>query len=91
MSEGERVSAVFGTVREATAAVDWFRNQGTDPAAIAIEALTPGQAPRPTRAGDNRRNDLSWIVTIDTDMAPFGRRLAAETFVREGGKVTRRR
>ena len=91
MSDGERVSAIFGTVREATAAVDWFRNQGTDPAAIGIEVRSAGQAPRPTRSGDNLRTDLSLIVSLDVDKAPFGRRLAIETFVREGGKVTSRR
>jgi len=88
MSDREEISAVFDSVRNATAAVDWFRNQATDPDAISIAALTPGQPPRPTRAGDNLRTDLSWRVTIDVSRAPFGKRLAVETFKREGGKVS---
>ena len=90
MSDRDEVSAVFDSVRYATAAVDWFRNQGTDPDAIAIEALAPGERPRPTRPGDNLRADLSWRVTIDTNRAPFGRRLAVETFAREGGRIARK-
>jgi hypothetical protein len=87
MNDRDRVSAVFDSVRYATAAVDWFRNQGTDPDAIGIEALAPGQAPRATRPGDNRRTDLSWRVSIDVSRAPFGKQLAVETLKREGGKV----
>lgn len=90
MSDGDRISAVFDAVRNATAAVDWFRNQGTDPSAIAVEALEPGRAPRPTQPGDNARSGLSWMVTIDVKRAPFGTRTAIETFAREGGKVKRR-
>jgi hypothetical protein len=88
MSEKNNVTAVFGSVRYATAAVDWFRNQGTDPDAIGIMALPHGEPARATRPGDNRRTDLSWIVSVDLNRTPFGRTIAAETMKREGGKLS---
>lgn len=88
MSDKDTVTAVFTSIRYATAAVDWFRNQGTIPDAIGIMALPPGESPRPTRAGDNQRTDLSWRVSVDTSRAPFGPRLAMETMKREGGRLT---
>jgi hypothetical protein len=91
MSDVDEVSAVFDSVRYATAAVDWFRNQATDPGAISILALPPGRPPRPTQSGDNQRADLSWLVSIDVNRAPFGKRTAIETFKREGGRPTRGR
>jgi len=84
------VSARFGSAREATAAVDWFRNQRTDPSAIAVAVAAPGEAARPTRAGDNRRTDLAWFVSVDLTIAPVARRIAIETMKREGGKIVER-
>jgi hypothetical protein len=88
MSTSNIVGATFDSVRYATGAVDWFRNQGTDPDAITIMALPPGGRPRPTQAGDNQRADLSWYVSVDLDRAPITRQIAVETMKREGGKIS---
>jgi hypothetical protein len=90
MTESNIVAATFDAVRDATAAVDWFRNQGTDPEAIGISALPPGERPRAPRPGDNHRTGLAWLVTIDLKRAPVSRRIAIETMKREGGKITNR-
>ena len=82
------VAATFETVRNATAAVDWFRNQGTDPDAIGISALPPGEQARTPRPGDNRRTDLAWVVTIDLNRAPVSRQIAIEALKRQGGKIS---
>lgn len=88
MSTSNIVAAVFDSVRNATGAVDWFRNQGTVPDAITITALPPGEAPRPTQSGDNQRTGLSWFVSVDVGRAPVTKQIAAETMKREGGKIT---
>src|SRR6202022_1649072 len=62
MSRSNVVAATFSAVGNATAAVDWFRNQAVDPDAIGIMAVAPGEKPRRTQPGDNQRPDLSWIV-----------------------------
>jgi len=87
MSRSEIVTAVFPSLRYATGAVDWFRNQGTIPDAITIMALPPGEAARPTRPGDNRRTGLSWVVGIDVSRSPITRQLALEAMKREGGRI----
>jgi hypothetical protein len=91
MSESDIVIATFTAVRNATAAVDWFRNQRVDPQAISIMALPPGEQARPTQPGDNRRTDLAWQVSIDLRRSGIDRRVAVETMRREGGSVARRR
>jgi hypothetical protein len=91
MSNVNVVTAVFDSVRCATAAVDWFRNQGIDPSAIGIMAQSTGENPRPTRPGDNGRSDLSLIVTVDLDRVPLSKQLVVETMKREGGKISRAR
>lgn len=87
MSRSNVIAATFGAVGNATAAVDWFRNQAVDPDAIGILAVAPGEKPRRTQPGDNQRPDLSWIVSIDLDRARLTKQIATETMKREGGKI----
>jgi len=81
------VRAVFSSASNATAAIDWFANQGIDPDAIHVAAAQRGERPRPTRPGDNRRDDLTWVVTLDLDRARIAKRIAVETMKREGGTM----
>lgn len=77
-------------MREATAAIDWFRNQAIDSGAIEILAITPDQKLRPPQAGDNRRTDLQWIVALDLTRARLDRSVALAALRREGGTPLRR-
>ena len=77
-------------MRYATAAMDWFRNQAIPSDAIGIMALTPDKKLRAPQAGDNRRADLQWIVSLDLSRAKIERRVALETMRREGGSVLKR-
>lgn len=83
----EMLRATFRDVRAATSAIDWFRNQAIAPEAIGVLAVPPGGAPRPPQAGDNRRTDLGWIVSLDLSRAHIPKSVALATFRREGGKV----
>jgi hypothetical protein len=87
MHERRLVAASFDVLGQATGAVDWFRNQGTDPDAILIAAVAPGEKPRAPQRGDNRRTDLRWIVALDLAAAPVAYRQAADTLQREGGAL----
>jgi hypothetical protein len=89
MSSETIVSANFATAGRATAAVDWFLNQSIDRDAVTVRVSPPGERPRPPRAGDNRRTDLTWLVAIDYDRARLGKRTAVETLKREGGSIVR--
>jgi len=87
MAQSNVIAAQFPQMRYATAAIDWFRNQGIDAAAIGAYAVPPGGQPRPPRPGDNRRDDLKWIVSLDLSRAQIDRRFALDALKREGGKV----
>lgn len=87
MPQSQVVVAEFPQMRYATAAIDWFRNQGIDAEAIGAFAVPPGGQPRPPRPGDNQRDDLTWIVSLDLARAKLPRRVATDTMKREGGKL----
>ena len=87
MAQSDVIAAQFPQMRYATAAIDWFRNQGIDPAAIGAYAVPPGGQPRAPRPGDNQRDDLSWIVSLDLSRAQIDRRFALDALRREGGKL----
>ena len=89
MSSETIVSATFPSAGRATAAVDWFLNQSIDRDAVTVQVMLPGERPRPPRAGDNRRADLTWLVAIDFARARLRERTAIETMRREGGSVVR--
>jgi hypothetical protein len=84
------LSARFATLRQATAAVDWLRNQAVHPDVISVDVLAPGLGARAPQRGDNLRADLRWIVSVDVDRAPLSARVAADALRREGGKLLRR-
>jgi hypothetical protein len=90
MTQADVVAAQFTQMRYATGAIDWFRNQGIDPAAIGAYAVPPGGQPRAPRAGDNRRDDLTWIVSLDLSRAQIERRVAIDAMKREGGTLLAR-
>jgi hypothetical protein len=90
MAQSQVIAAEFPQMRYATAAIDWFRNQGIDPDAIGAFAVPPGGQPRPPRPGDNQRDDLVWIVSLDLARAKFTRRVAVDAMKREGGKLLAR-
>lgn len=81
------VAATFSMLRYATGAVDWFRNQAIEPSAITIAAQPPRGKLRLPQAGDNRRDDLTWVVALDLDAAKISRDVALDTLRREGGKI----
>lgn len=87
MAQPQVVAAKFAQMRNATAAIDWFRNQSIDPAAIGVFAVPPGGQPRAPRPGDNQRDDLTWIVSLDLPNAQIERRVALDALTREGGKL----
>lgn len=87
MKKSQQIAARFTQLRDATAAIDWFRNQAIDPAAIGAFAVPPDGQPRPPRAGDNARTDLGWIVSLDLDRARISRQDAVATMRREGGSL----
>lgn len=87
MSSSNVVSAKFASARYATAAVDWFLNQAIDREALRVRVSAPGERMRLPGPGDNRRNDLTWLVSIDSGRARVDKRLAVETMKREGGTI----
>jgi hypothetical protein len=87
MAQSQVVVAEFPQMRYATAAIDWFRNQGIEPDAIGVFAVPPGGQPRAPRPGDNQRDDLRWIVSLDVSRAKIERRVAIDALKREGGKL----
>jgi hypothetical protein len=87
MTANSYAAASFSLLRDATAAIDWFRNQGIKPEAIIVAAQPPGERPRPPQRGDNARSDLTWIVALDTKAAGLPRAVVCGTLVREGGKL----
>jgi hypothetical protein len=80
-------AASFQLLRDATAAIDWFRNQGIDPESIIVRAQPPGVRARPPQRGDNARTDLTWIVALDLAAAKLPSAVARNTLLREGGKI----
>ena len=87
MSSANIVTASFTLTRNATAAVDWFLNQSIDRDAVSVVVATKGERPRAPRAGDNRRADLTWSVSVDLSRARIDKRIVIETMKREGGKL----
>ncbi len=79
-------SASFARLGDATAAIDWFRNQGIAPASIAVAAAADGEGPRPPRRGDNLRDDLTWYVALDLAQTQLPPAVVRATLRREGGK-----
>lgn len=89
-ASADKIGARFRTMREATAAIDWLRNQAIDSGAIEILAITPDEKLRPPQAGDNRRSDLQWIVALDLSRASIEKRVAIAALRREGGTLLKR-
>jgi len=87
MGSADVVTATFTQTRNATAAVDWFLNQSIDRDAVSVRVATKGEQPRPPRAGDNRRADLTWSVSVDLVRAKLNKRTVVETMKREGGTI----
>lgn len=81
------VAAAFGSLRHATGAVDWFRNQGISPDAIVIGAQSPDGRLRAPQRGDNLLHDLRWVVALDLDASRFDKAVALATLTREGGAI----
>jgi hypothetical protein len=90
MSDSEIITATFFTSGAATAAVDWFLNQAIDRGAVTVAVYRSGETPRPPRSGDNRRTDLTWVVSVDLRRARLRKPLVIETMKREGGTVSKR-
>lgn len=90
MKKSDTIAARFAFIRHATAAIDWFRNQGIAPDAIDALAVPPSGRPRPPQPGDNRRSDLGWIVALDLKRANITRAEAVAAMRREGGKLLSR-
>lgn len=89
MARPRTITATFATPRAATAAIDWFLNQAIDRDAITVSVIAPGEQARPSRSGDNRRADLTWVVAVDTERARLPLTIVNETMRREGGKLSR--
>ena len=87
MAQPQVIAARFAQMRYATSAIDWFRNQGIDASAIGAFAVPPGGQPRAPRPGDNQRDDLTWIVSLDLARAKINRRVALDAMKREGGTL----
>ena len=86
MNKDATLSARFTDMRGVTATVDWFVNQGIATDAITVLIVGPDGQRRPPQRGDNRRSDLSWIVSLDLARATITKREALDAFRREGGK-----
>lgn len=86
MDSKSYAAATFARLRDATAAIDWFRNQAIEPAAIVVGVAPPGERPRPLERGDNWRTDLVWYVALDLAQARLPLAVIQATFRREGGK-----
>lgn len=86
MSSGRYAAASFALLRDATAAIDWFRNQRIDPAAIVVAVQAPGHRLRWPQRGDNQRADLTWFVALDLEAIRLPRAIIRDAFQREGGK-----
>lgn len=86
MDNGNYIAASFPLTRNATGAIDWFRNQSIEPQAIVALAVPPDGRPRPPQRGDASRTDVHWIVGLDLDAARISRSVAAAALRRQGGK-----
>jgi hypothetical protein len=87
MAGNSYAAASFRLLRDATAAIDWFRNQGIEPECIIVNAQAPGEQPRPPQRGDNMRTDLTWFVALDLEATKLPATVVRNTLVREGGKL----
>jgi hypothetical protein len=81
------IAARFANVNSASAALDWFTNQALPDGALRIFAQQPNAKPRPPRAGDSARSDLTWIVAVDVARAEIPKADVIATMRREGGAV----
>ena len=77
----------LANVNSATAAIDWFTNQALPDGAMRIFAQQANAKPRPPKAGDNARPDVSWIVAVDFARARIPKADVLATMRREGGAV----
>jgi hypothetical protein len=81
------IAARFANVNSATAAIDWFTNQALPDGAMRIFAQQANAKPRPPKAGDNARTDVSWIVAVDFTRARMPKADVLATMRREGGAI----
>ena len=91
MATATVISGSFPSSRSATAAIDWFLNQAIDRDAISVGVVGPDGQSRSPRPGDNRRTDLTWVVSVDAGMARLRPSIVSETIKREGGKISKSR
>jgi hypothetical protein len=87
MAPNSYAAASFRLLRDATAAIDWFRNQGIEPECIIVNAQAPGEQLRPPQRGDNMRTDLTWFVALNLEATKLPATVVRNTLVREGGKL----
>ena len=87
MAPSPYVAASFSLLRDATAAIDWFRNQAILPDDIVVAVREAGRAERPPQRGDSDRDDLTWIVALDPTAARLPAAIVRGTLQREGGKL----
>jgi hypothetical protein len=87
MTSNAYIAASFRLLRDATAAIDWFRNQGITPEHILVAAQPPGEQPRAPQRGDNVRTDIVWLVALDPNAVRLPASVIKNTLVREGGKL----
>ena len=81
------IAARFANVNSATAAIDWFTNQALPDGALRIYAQQANAKPRPPKAGDKARTDISWIVAVDFSRARMPKADVLATMRREGGLI----
>jgi hypothetical protein len=81
------IAARFVNVNTATAAIDWFTNQALPDGSLRIYAQQANAKPRPPKAGDDARPDVSWIVAVDVARARIPKADVLATMRREGGAV----
>jgi hypothetical protein len=88
MATGTYIAAAFTLLRDATAAIDWLRNQGVAPQLIQVAVRDPGDGGlRSPMRGDDRRRDLTWFVGIDTRAAGLPASVVRDALRREGGRL----
>ncbi len=88
MGTGTYIAAAFTLLRDATAAIDWLRNQGVAPHRIQVAVRDPGDGGlRPPARGDERRSDLTWFVGIDPQAAGLPVSVIRDALQREGGRL----
>ncbi len=90
MNRSGLIVAEFSVLRNATGALDWFRNQAIASDCLRVFAIPTGGEPRAPQRGDNERIDLKWMVALDVDRTDLSRREVLDTLRREGGTLVSR-